>query len=293
VLSFKETRQKRYEDLREDSLRNGGDFDNFRRWPYTCLKGRILAELASLLVYVLQFTSVKANHITFFYAFSGIVGALCLGSNNTELILFGVSIFFFKNLPDWVDGFIARLKNQTSQEGKILDPWGALVNSHAFIIGFGLYAFNSSNQILNLYILILIIFLRAIDLRNYMFIQFMNAIINDDLALNGKKKYTTIKSNGVAITSKMISRHSKNKGYLAILSKLIFSFLDDRSRSVDFVCLIIVLELFLNQISLSPYVMLGYLLKYLFIFFGGIYIVYLKKTPSKLYKSLIDSEDNV
>lgn len=292
MLTFRETRQKRYEDLREDSLRNGGDFDNFKRWPYTCLKGRILAELASVLVFVLQFTPVKANHITFFYAFSGIIGAFCLGSNNTELILFGVLIFFFKNLPDWVDGFIARLKNQTSQEGKILDPWGALVNSHAFIIGFGLYAFNSSNQILNLYFLISIIFLRAIDLRNYMFIQFMNALINDDLALNGNK-FVTIKSEGVAITSKMLSRNSKNKDYFAILSKLIFSFLDDRSRSVDFVCLIIVLELFLNHISLSLFIMLGYLLKYLFIFFGGIYIVYIKKTPSKLYKSLTDSEDNV
>ena len=74
---------------------------------------------------------------------------------------------------------------------------------------------------------------------------------------------------------------------------LLFNFLDDRSRSVDFVCLIIVLELFLNHISLSLFVMLGYLLKYLFIFFGGIYIVYIKKTPSKLYKSLTDSEDNV
>ena len=219
MLGFFDIRKKRYEDLREDSILNGGDFDNFKRWPYTCLKGRLLAELASILVYLLQFTSIQANHITFFYAFSGVIGAGFLASQNVVLIYCGIAIFFLKNLPDWVDGFIARLKSQTSEEGRILDPWGALVNSHTFIIGFGLYVFNTTNQIIYLYLLIVIIFLRAIDLRSYIFIQFMNRMINDGEELANISKQGLNDSRDLPITSKLISSSNSNKNLLFFLAK--------------------------------------------------------------------------
>ncbi len=293
MIGFIDIRNRRYADLRADSIKNGADFDNFKRWPYTCFKGRILAELASILVFLLQFTPIHANHITFFYALSGIIGALFLGSQNTQLILAGLIIFFLKNLPDWVDGFIARLKNQTSEEGKILDPWGALVNSHAFIIGFGIYVFNTSNQVMYLYILILIIFLRAIDLRNYTFIQFMNGIINNELKLKDQKNIESSNTEQLPLTSKIISTESNNIGFLKSISKFVFNFLDDRSRSVDFVCLIILLEVLNNQIYLSKYLMFGYLFKYLMIFFGGIYIVYYKKIPTKIHNSLFNQNENL
>ncbi len=288
MLGFFDIRNKRYADLREDSLLNGNDFDNFKRWPYTCIKGRILAELASILVYILQFTPIHANHITFFYAFSGIAGACLLASQNTQFIFIGVVIFFFKNLPDWVDGFLARLKNQTSEEGKILDPWGALVNSHAFIIGFGLYVFNATSQILYLYILIFIMFLRAIDLRNYMFIQFMNRIINNDIKIRVEKTSNLTDPKKLPITSKNIASSISKGSMLTIISKFALNFLDDRSRSVDFVCLVIVIEVFYSSLFITHFLMFAYLVKYVLIFLGGIFIVYLKKTPTKLHKSLIE-----
>ena len=290
MLDFLDIRNQRYADLREDSLKNGGDFDNFKRWPYTCLKGRILAELASILVYIIQFIPIHPNHITFFYAFSGVIGALFLGSQNTQLILFGIVIFFMKNLPDWIDGFLARLKNLTSEVGKVLDPWGALVNSHAFIIGFSLYVFNSTGQMVYIYMLILIMFLRAIDLRNYMFIQFMNRIINNDIKLKSNTLIEPGSSKQVLdnLTSKGVSSKTHNVNLLSFVAKFALNFLDDRSRSVDFVCFIIVLEVIFDKILLSNLLMFGYFFKYLLLFFGGLFIVYFKNAPSKIKIFLTD-----
>ena len=92
------------------------DFDiniDFFSAPYTFLKTFLYIELSSLLVFLIQNTSITPNLITILYALLGIFGGIFLGSGSENLILTGILIFFFKGVLDWTDGLIARLRKET------------------------------------------------------------------------------------------------------------------------------------------------------------------------------------
>ena len=72
-------------------------------------------------MYILLKTSVRLNTITLVYAFMGVAGAVLFATGIPVAIAAGIFIFFSKAIPDWIDGHIARLKNQTSRLGGLLE----------------------------------------------------------------------------------------------------------------------------------------------------------------------------
>ena len=289
MISYRKIRGIAYKRSRDSSKRNNEDFDNFLRWPYTNIKGRIYVELAALLVFLVQNTRIKPNQITMMYAICGVVGAFFLSSGNDSMIYVGLGIFFLKSVLDWADGLLATIKNNLTEEGGVLDPWGAYVNSQGFIIGIGLYVFDSTNDLNYLYILIVILALRSIDLRNYTYTFYMSKLINNDLKILYPYDDVVNEISKLPISIKSLN---KNKGdALTRIAKIIFSILDDRSKSVDFICLVIVIELYVGQVLASNYILYLLLLKYSLFIAGGWFLVYYKKLPSKI-KNLFSAEVN-
>ena len=76
-------------------------------------------------------------------------------------------------------------------------------------------------------------------------------------------------------------------GFYNKLRKLFFGFLDDRARSVDFICLIILLEL-LYSFNISWVIFLLILIKYFIIFLFSFYKVYKKNwAENRLHENLL------
>ena len=183
----------KYKDIRKSSYNNekkvlaapphNFDMNNWLGSPYTCLKLRFCIELSSIFVYLLQFTKIKPNQITYIYAFSGLVGGVCLATNNSNFIILGIIIFFSKIVFDGTDGLLARVKYKPTKLGAILDEWAGLVGEYGFIFGLGFYLYNFSGNILYLYLMISILILKSIDFKNYIYnrILFKNKQLNKSI----------------------------------------------------------------------------------------------------------------
>ena len=252
------------------------DFDiniDFFSAPYTFLKTFLYIELSSLLVFLIQNTSVTPNLITILYALLGIFGGIFLGSGNENLILTGILIFFFKGVLDWTDGLIARLRKETSNLGSLLDEWAGLVGSYSFIIGFGFYLFDTTNQLYFIFISIFIIFIRSLDLKNFFYQNITYKLYKSEIKkIQIQKKYLSKNNVKMYGVSKLI----------VFFKELIQNIFDDRSRSIDFICLLILLDTFFMEIVLLNYIFIFLAIKYTVLFFGGFYLIYYKKYLNKL-----------
>ena len=67
------------------------DMHNWLKSPYTCFKIRLYIELSSIIVYFLQNTKVKPNHVTFIYIFLSFLGGVCLAFTDSS----GFMIIYF------------------------------------------------------------------------------------------------------------------------------------------------------------------------------------------------------
>ena len=168
---------KRIKRLRKDiykyefkNLKNNPGAANFYNWkkgPYTALKARFYTEASAILVFLLLKTKIRPNTLTLIYAFCGILGGILLSIPTEITILLAIFIFFTKGILDWSDGFLAKLTNQTSLKGAVLDPYGALINSLGFQIGLGFYVANNSGFTIYYYLIAILLFFRAGRIRSF------------------------------------------------------------------------------------------------------------------------------
>ena len=221
------------------------DMHNWLRSPYTCSKIRLYIELSSIIVYFLQNTKIKPNDVTFAYVFFSFFGGACLAFNDSRIIIFGILVLFFKVVIDSTDGLLATVKYKPTTKGAALDSWGGTVSANSFIFGFGFYCFNFSNNIIFLYITIFIIFLKSIDLKKDISTFLLN-ILNEGYVFKNKK-----------MNSRKFKMNKKNFGIIENFFKYGYNY---HGKTLDFIFLIILLELYFDKILISQYFF------YLFIF---------------------------
>ena len=284
-MNYSDIRKYNYAEKRKIFKLNGEDMDNWLRYPYSAFKSRLYIELSVALVYLLKDTNVHPNHVTILYALAAVIGGLMLSSSSDILVVFSLLIFFLKGVLDWSDGLLARLTDRCSDEGAVLDPWGALVHSFCFLIGIGFYLFNRSHDVTYVYLMVLVISLRAVDVRTFTFLRVMNDIIDRRVAKAGGSIVSYSKSMDPRIIGSI--RHNR----VARFRQLVMNILDDRARSVDFVCLLILSEVIAGKLWVTPFVYWVYLLKYCLIFGGGVYLVYFKKMPSQLKDVVLGAQE--
>ena len=249
------------------------NIDSFFSAPYTFFKAGLYIELSSVLAFIIQNTPITPNLITIMYALLGIIGGFFLGSGNENLIIIGIFIIFFNGVLDWTDGLIARLKKSVSPLGSLLDEWAGLIVSYSFIIGFGLYLFNKTGQINFISLLILIIFVRALDLKNYFYQSTTYKLYKFEInKIQLKRKYLSKNNLKKYRVSKLVN----------FLKEILQKTFDDRSRSIDLICALILLDIFYKDIVLLEYIYIFITLKYIILFLGGFYLIYFKKYLNKL-----------
>ena len=261
MIKYLELRKKNYLDRKTGHQKSIFDIDTWKENPYSCFKARVYIELSTFFAFFLQFTSLTPNNISLIYCASGIIAGLFLASNNFTLMIVGLAIFVLKGAIDWTDGLIARMKNQISSVGHILDTWGSHIGTISLISSIGVYCFNNTNNIAYLFLTIFILFLRLIDFKFFAYYQSFQEILSKKKNFNLKDE--TEKSDLV-----------KNENFFI---KFIKSFMDDRSRSVDLICFLIFLEI-IYKINYFSYIIFGlYLLRTIIFTLGTFYSYYLKQ----------------
>jgi len=265
MIKYAELRVRNYEDRRKQNLNFGFDISDWKSNPYSFIKARLYIELSSIFAFFFQFTFITANHISIAYCISGILAGLLLITNDNTLMIAGLVIFFLKGSLDWTDGLIARIRNQTSSVGHILDTWGSHIGTISLITSLGIYCFNISEDNIFLFLTIFILFLNIVDFKLFAYHQLFYELINDKIQLNLDKKEK----------EKQIEK--KNNLFVIFLK----NFMDGRARTVDTICFLILLEVIFEINYFSKIIFLLYLIKTIIFCFGVFYVYYYKERLEK------------
>ena len=244
----------------------GIDLTDFRKNPYSILKFHFYIWVGALLLRVLLKTDVKPNTITQAYGLAGLMGGLLLSLPNRYSIIAGLFIFFTYSTLDWCDGTLARIRGQTSVTGHVLDPYGSLLGSLGFQMGLGFYV-AGKNGAFFLYLIPLIPFCSAASLKYFSDRFLFNELVGRRYELN-EKGPETIALGPATATAEEKTGVGKYRKYYNVLTQ----YLDERSRTVDFICLLIVLELY-TPLNVTWVVFLLKVLQQLVIFCVHFYVV--------------------
>jgi len=198
--------------------------------PYTYMKAVYYMETASLFLFLTQKIIKSPNFITFLYALTGVIGAFLLHSSQEALFYIGIFMIFTKGTFDWADGSLARRLNKTSFLGHALDTYGAHVSDAAFRVAFIYYTLGYFPELMFLFP-ILAFTLLVTDFRLFSDFQYLN------IATNITKKQITNSAFEGGIRIKNIQNSNLKKWYSRYTS-----FLDARSRSIDSLLLILLID---------------------------------------------------
>ena len=237
-ISWREIRNKMYSSYDSELILSRLDVDpnNWKKNPYTFLKSRYYIEIGTILIYFLFNTSITANSITLTYVALAPIAAIMISINNNIAIAIGIFIFFNRSILDWIDGFWARNKNQTSYKGAILDSYGAKIGTISFNVGIGIFCFNHSGNITFLFLIIFLLFLHSNMIREY-----SSSLILRDITNN-------------LVDAKISSNKNPNKANFAVSKKYLnfisssllnffYNILDGRARSIDTILLLMIIDM--------------------------------------------------
>ena len=129
---------------------------------------------------------------------------------------------------------------------------------------------NNSDPKTSSFITFAIIILRSLDIKNYFYQTQLAKLINNERSI--------IK---MAEKSSIQNKYKNIPNILIKFKNLIINTFDDRARSVDLICLLIFLDLFVVQIYILKYIFFIIFIKYFLIFIGSFYLVYIKNFISK------------
>ena len=135
-----------------------------------------------------------------------------------------------------------------------------------------MYLFNATQEIHFIYVMILIMMIISLDIKDYAYHRIMYYSYKNNILpkkIKNKVKKINQKKNDIP-------------NILIILKNFFQNFLDNRSRTIDFICLIILIELIYDQIIFTNFIYYLILFKLCVVFLGGFYLVYFKNFIEKI-----------
>lgn len=241
--------------------------DDWKRNPYTFLKARFYMEASAILVYLLLKTKIKPNAVTIIYGLAGIVGGVLLSIPVNVTIILALFIFFTKGILDWSDGHLARVTGQTSVTGHVLDVYGALLNDLGFQMGLGFYVAFKTGSHAFYYLIPLIPFFLAAKLKTFSEIVLFTELSKKKFLEDRMQRYAdvgTIHTTSENTKTNVLGKYKKYYEYFSAI-------LDARARNVDFICLLILIEMF-SSVSITWIIFIAFVIKGFISFVGGYYI---------------------
>ena len=271
MRSYKEIRLINYKHRRGEEDVFYVNIDDWFKSPYSSIKARYYIEGSSLIVFLLQNTKITPNQLSIFYGILGLLSGFLLCLKNENMIFLGLIIFVLKGVVDWSDGLLARVTNQTSNIGHIIDTWGSYIGYYSLIFGLGFICFNANNEVFYLILTLLIFLVSLIDFKLFSYHQLFYEVLNKKINLKNQQEEIV---NAEKNTSNSILKKCKI---------FLNNFLDDRARTLDLICLIVFFEVMFDNILFTKLVLFLFLLKKLLVFLGNfIEIIILKKMKNKI-----------
>ena len=280
-LTIQDLRRQMYHEIGEEYPYIYEFFKN----PYTWLKVRFFIETGAVLLYVLLRTPLSANAVTTINIVLGIIAGVLLAIPITEVILVALIILFTKNVFDYCDGSIARFKKQASLTGAIIDPYSALVGSLAFQVGLGFYVAHRFDSMIFYYLVPIIPLCIAGRFHSYaynvIFVEFLNA-----KTIGEYKQHLSpqIDQGTDQPTQTLSTKYGK-------WVNLVRNFFDERARTVDFICLLILVELY-TSLNVTWIVFLALMLRQVAIFVASFYSVTCHKLVEEAYENCMQEIAN-
>ncbi len=250
--------------------------NEWKRNPYTFLKARFYMEASAILVYLLLKTKIKPNTVTIIYGLAGIVGGILLSIPLKVTIMLALFIFFTKGILDWGDGHLARVTGQTSITGHVLDSYGALLNDLGFQIGLGFYVAFKTGIVMFYYLIPLIPFFYATKLKTFSEIILFTELSKKKFLEDRMQRYADVGTTHTTSENTKDNVLGKYKKYYEYFSAV----LDARARNVDFICLLILLEMF-TSVSITWIIFIAFVIKGFISFAGGYYVTIKKDWVEK------------
>ena len=230
IIKLSQIRSIHHQEENKKIKSDGIDMDKWFMNPYSYIKFKYFIETSALIVFFAQFTKISPNNITGIYIILGFLSGLFLASNNDTLIFLSLIFLFTKN---------------------------------SYLCGFGVYLYNKENNFLFIILALLIILMKAVDLKDYSYHLAMYKLFKTN------KKSEIINK----INMKNNNMFKKNNPhYLTKIKNFIQNFIDERSRTIDIIILLIFIDNYYFNITLLNYIYFYIFFKTLLIFIGGIYI---------------------
>lgn len=240
-------------------------FEKWKWYSYRKFKAKLYMNIGAYLVFIFLKMRVKPNTITAVYAIMGILGGVLLAIPSKITILSGIAFFYFRPFLDWSDGALARETNQTSITGDVLDAYGAGLGWIALWIGIGLYVANKSGMALFYYTVPLFPAIYAMNItsaaRMHFYIHYLN-----------KQTYLNIKQNQNRLSIKTNDENYAKFTRIIKARNFIDKIFEHNARSVDFICLIILIEVLFPTIFISWFIYLIFLSWQVITFLGKFFI---------------------
>ncbi|MDD5489032.1 MAG: CDP-alcohol phosphatidyltransferase family protein [Candidatus Omnitrophica bacterium] len=238
--------------------------NDWRKCPYTFLKARFYMEASAVLVYLLLRTRITPNAVTVTYALTGIVGAVLIGSGLPGCVVAGAVIYFIKGVLDWSDGHLARITGRTSASGAVLDPYASSLGGVVLQMALGAYSYSRTGNIMFLYLLPLIPLFTLGRIHLFAYSELFKNMNSESQirAFLCRDKKEDAPFRGMADGGGMAAR-----GY-SLLNRV----LDNRARTVDLICLLLVFEQ-VSRYSIVWLVFAGFLVKDVLLFLCSLYAV--------------------
>lgn len=267
-MSFKEILKQSY-----DFNFTGYPFLNdWKRHPYTFLKARYWMIGSSFIAYLLQNTPITPNFMTLVVIIIGFISIVLFSFNSNLLLIIALLIIFNKGVLKASDGTLARVKKMKSNSGFILDCYSGLIFGISLYIGLGIHAYRQTGYELFLFSIPFLIIFTINKLNHY------SKLILFDYFLTLENNIGLVKKNKMFITTELTN---ENK----LLTKL-YSILDDRARSVDLICLLILFELY-TSLLITPYIYGFIFIKQMAMFSLAIYRVVTKTWVDNILSATI------
>lgn len=235
---------------------------NKRRYIYRRLKAKFYNVTSVLLVFLLHRVRFSPNVLSSIYAVVSILGAVLIAIPLKWAIFAGIIIFYFRPILDWADGLLARVTNQVSFSGHILDEYGSFMGWIAFWAGIGIYVANKAESLLFYRLSPLIPAIFASDIFVFAHIRYLQN--NQQLVkFHSSNERVKDENNG----------YSKSADIFRIVKAINTDFFECNATTVDFICLIILIELLFPRIFVSKYIYLIFIFWQILLFFGKLYAV--------------------
>nr|HPM42870.1 hypothetical protein [Candidatus Omnitrophota bacterium] len=155
-----------------------------------------------------------------------------------------------------------RRRGQLSLTGAVLDPYATFIGAISLQVGLGFYCAHKSGINAFYYLTAMIPFCYAMKITGFAY----------DFILQEQVKSEKLREYIHKRLPDEVKNTNEQKRRISRYHSLIANFLDDRARTTDFICLLVIMETF-SGFFVTWLIFLGFVLKALLVFAASLYVV--------------------